>query len=82
MTSTITHRQSDVLAMIKRFIKANSWPPTRVEIAKAMNWASPNAAEEHLKALAKLGFIEIAPGVSRGIRVIEKKKRTTSATSA
>lgn len=33
---------------------------------------SANAAEEHLKALAKKGYIEMLPGTSRGIRLAEQ----------
>ncbi len=46
-------------------------PPTRAEIALQLGFKSANAAEEHLKALAKKGFIEMLPGTSRGIRLIE-----------
>ena len=46
-------------------------PPTRVEIADALGFKSANAAEEHLKALAKKGAIEMVPGASRGIRLVD-----------
>ena len=46
-------------------------PPTRVEIAAELGFRSPNAAEDHLKALAKKGVIELVPGASRGIRIID-----------
>lgn len=38
-------------------------PPTRVEISKELGFRSPNAAEEHLKALARKGVIEIVSRV-------------------
>ena len=44
-------------------------PPTRAEIARQLGFRSANAAEEHLKALAKKGVIEILSGTSRGIRL-------------
>ena len=44
-------------------------PPTRAEIAQKLGFKSANAAEEHLKALAKR-VIEIMPGTSRGIRLL------------
>jgi repressor LexA len=34
-----------------------------------LGFKSPNAAEEHLKALARKGAIEMTPGASRGIRI-------------
>ena len=44
-------------------------PPTRAEIALQLGFRSPNAAEEHLRALARKGCIELLPGSSRGIRL-------------
>ncbi|NHH99048.1 MULTISPECIES: transcriptional repressor LexA [Oceanimonas] len=65
----LTPRQSQVLDIIKEHIQQTGMPPTRVEIAKVLGFKSANAAEEHLKALAKKGVIEIMPGTSRGIRL-------------
>jgi len=45
-------------------------PPTRAEIAQQLGFRSPNAAEEHLKALARKGVIEIVSGASRGLRLL------------
>ena len=47
-------------------------PPTRAEIARRLGFKSANAAEEHLKALAKKGCIEIMPGTSRGIKLTQE----------
>ncbi len=44
-------------------------PPTRAEIAAELGFRSVNAAEEHLRALARKGVIELLPGASRGIRL-------------
>lgn len=65
----LTKRQTEVLECIKRHIGETGYPPTRADIAKDLGFRSANAAEEHLKALAKKGAIEIIPGTSRGIRV-------------
>lgn len=65
----LTPRQSEILEFIKRCIEDNGYPPTRAEIATKLGFKSPNAAEEHLKALARKGAIEMTPGASRGIRV-------------
>ena len=43
--------------------------PTIVRFANKLGFKSANAAEEHLKALARKGAIEIIPGASRGIRL-------------
>ncbi|MGB1239512.1 MAG: transcriptional repressor LexA [Pseudomonadales bacterium] len=65
----LTKRQTDVLNCINDHIDATGYPPTRADIARSLGFKSANAAEEHLKALAKKGAIEIIPGTSRGIRV-------------
>jgi len=65
----LTKRQQEVLDVIKSHIDETGYPPTRAEIAKTLGFRSANAAEEHLKALAKKGAIEMMPGTSRGLRI-------------
>ena len=65
----LTPRQNQVLDCIRNYIIDTGYPPTRAEIATELGFKSPNAAEEHIKALARKGAIEIIPGASRGIRV-------------
>ncbi|WP_429236932.1 transcriptional repressor LexA [Aeromonas salmonicida] len=66
----LTPRQAEVLELIKVNMSETGMPPTRAEIAQKLGFKSANAAEEHLKALAKKGVIEIMPGTSRGIRLL------------
>lgn len=65
----LTPRQSQIFDLIKEKISDVGMPPTRAEIADFFGFKSANAAEEHLKALAKKGYIEMLPGTSRGIRL-------------
>jgi repressor LexA len=65
----LTARQTQVLDLVKRHILDTGYPPTRADIALELGFKSPNAAEEHLKALARKGAIEMIPGTSRGIRL-------------
>ena len=65
----LTARQGQVLALIQKAIARTGAPPTRAEIAAALGFASANAAEDHLRALAKKGVIELVSGTSRGIRL-------------
>ena len=67
----LTERQAQILELIKQSIVSTGMPPTRAEIAQRLGFKSANAAEDHLKALAKKGHIEILPGTSRGIRLTE-----------
>ena len=68
----LTARQQQILDMIRRHIEDNNAPPTRAEIALAFGFRSPNAAEQHLRALARKGVIELTPGNARGIRLMEE----------
>ena len=65
----LTARQTEVLELIKTTMLETGMPPTRAEIARQLGFRSANAAEEHLKALARKGVIEILPGTSRGIKL-------------
>lgn len=70
----LTPRQAEILDLIRTNIEATGMPPTRAEIAKRLGFRSANAAEEHLKALAKKGVIEMMPGMSRGIRLLAEEE--------
>lgn len=65
----LTARQEEILALIREWIATTGLPPTRAEIAEHFGFSSPNAAEQHLKGLAKKGVLELVPGTSRGIRL-------------
>lgn len=67
--SDLTPRQSQVLHVIRQALVETGMPPTRAEIAAQLGFRSPNAAEEHLRALARKGCVELVPGSSRGIRL-------------
>jgi repressor LexA len=68
----LTPRQQEILDFIRNTVEMLGAPPTRAEISSAFGFASPNAAEEHLKALAKKGSIVLEPGAARGIRLVEQ----------
>lgn len=65
----LTPRQEEILNLIREWIETTGVPPTRVEIAQRFGFSSPNAAEAHLKVLAKKGVLDLVPGTSRGIRL-------------
>jgi repressor LexA len=66
----LTPRQLEILDLIRRHLVTTGFPPTRAEIAAELGFRSANAAEEHLKALARKGVIELTSGASRGIRLV------------
>ena len=75
VTTTLTARQQQILDLIKQHISETGYPPTRAEIANELGFKSPNAAEEHLRALARKGVIEMISGTSRGIRLLEEEHK-------
>ena len=67
----LTSRQQQVLDLVRQHIEQTGYPPTRADIARELGFRAANAAEEHLKALARKGAIEMIAGASRGIRLPE-----------
>src|SRR5690606_5062689 len=84
MASKLTDRQQEILDLIRQTVARTGFPPTRAEIARALGFRSPNAAEDHLKALARKGATELTAGASRGIRLkdpAEGRRATHAAAS-
>lgn len=63
----LTARQREMLQFIESRMRDEGMPPTRAEIVEHFGFASPNAAQCHLRALADRGAIELRPGTARGI---------------
>ena len=76
----LTDRQLEILDLIKNSISQTGSPPTRAEIAELLGFKSANAAEDHLRALAKKGVIELVSGRSRGIRLTDTAAFTSATT--
>src|SRR3974390_2841669 len=72
--SDLTPRQARVLRFIQRSLGETGMPPPRAEIAAELGFRSPNAAEEHLRTLARKGVIQLLPGTSRGIRLCDPRR--------
>jgi len=77
----LTKRQQEIFDFILESMASNGAPPTRVEIADHFGFRSPNAAEDHLKALDKKGHIELKSGTSRGIFITEEARLSSQITS-
>lgn len=73
-SDTLTARQAEILGLIRNYIAEEGCPPTRAEIAASLGFRSPNAAEDHLRALERKGAIEIISGSARGIRLLDKNE--------
>ena len=69
----LTDRQKEILDLIKSYVGDYGFPPTRADISKELGFKSANAAEQHLRAIEKKGYIKILSGASRGI-VLNKEE--------
>ena len=70
----LTKQQSKVLACVEVYLNKTGFPPTRAERCKELGFKSPNAAEMHLWALEKKGYISIQSGSSRGISIVKSQQ--------
>lgn len=65
----LTQRQREILTYLRDHRRDQGYPPTRAEIARHFGFRSANAAEQHLRALARKGVLDLLPGASRGMRL-------------
>lgn len=72
MTETLTERQSEVLNIIRDFIRVNGIAPSHAELAKAIGVSSTRAAADHLKALERKGHIRLHSDKPRGIQLMSE----------
>tara|TARA_B100000678_G_scaffold192626_1_gene161202 strand:+ start:1271 stop:1936 length:666 start_codon:yes stop_codon:yes gene_type:complete len=82
MTRPLTPRQQNVYDFIVKTMNELGYPPTRAEISRALGFRSPNAAEEHLRALERKGAIRVIRGTSRGIRLPAQEADSGAANEA
>jgi len=71
MPLPLTARQQQILDWIRAHLETTGMPPTRAEIAAGLGFRTASSAEDHLRALARKGAIELTPGASRGLRLAE-----------
>ncbi len=81
--SLLTKRQAEILNFIRSHIQYSGFPPTISEIQEQFSFKSPNAVQEHLKALERKGQIRRSPNQWRGLELTAPhKSRDESAHNA
>ena len=70
---SLSPKQLEVLGFIHKFMQTHELPPTRGEIAQGMGLRNRQGIDQHLRALAAKGAIELRPGISRGIRLRDEE---------
>ena len=66
----LTDRQQEVLDRIREHIQQWGMPPSRSELAQSLGLAFASAVNYHLKALERKGWIQLNPGMDRGIQLL------------
>src|SRR4030067_2425926 len=77
--SLLTKRQAEILSFIKTHIQYSGFPPTISEIQGQFSFKSPNAVQEHIKALVRKGQIRRNPNQWRGLELMDFNKSRNEA---
>ncbi len=65
----LTDRQQQVLDFVTQYVAAQERPPSWWEIADALGLSQTGGVRKHLQALEKKGYLTLASGTTRGIRL-------------
>jgi len=74
----MTDRQRQIFDYISDVTTQQGYPTTVRDIANRFQFASPNGAVCHLKALRKKGWITWEPGKARTVRVAQCQEQTAT----
>ncbi len=65
----LSPRQQQILELIAQFMAQAGLPPTRADLARALRLRNRQGIEQHLRALERKGYLQLEPGIARGIRL-------------
>ena len=66
----LSPRQQQILRLIGHFITRQGLPPTRADLARALRLRNRQGIDQHLRALERKGYLQLEPGIARGIRLL------------
>jgi len=66
----LSPRQQQILQRIAEFIAQQSRPPTRADLARALGLRNRQGIDQHLRALERKGYLQLEPGIARGLRLL------------
>lgn len=69
----LSPRQRQILQRITEFMAEEGWPPTRADLARAMGLRNRQGIDQHLRALERKGYLQLEPGIARGLRVLQRE---------
>jgi repressor LexA len=70
-STPLSPRQRQILTRIAQFIAQQGRPPTRADLARAMGLRNRQGIDQHLRALERKGYLELEPGIARGLRLVD-----------
>ena len=79
---SLSDTQRAILELIAERIEHEGLPPSQTEIARAFGFSSVRAAQYHLEALERAGYIERLPGRARGLRLLRPPASSEAAAVA
>jgi repressor LexA len=66
----LSPRQQQILQRITEFMAQQGRPPTRADLARALGLRNRQGIDQHLRALERKGYLQLEPGIARGLRLL------------
>ena len=77
----LSPRQQQILRLIGQFIAHHGLPPTRADLARALHLHNRQGIDQHLRAIERKGYLQLEPGIARGIRLLHGVPPAAAATA-
>jgi repressor LexA len=78
----LSPRQQQILRLISQFMLRHGLPPTRADLARALRLRNRQGIDQHLRAIERKGYLQLEPGIARGIRLLHDATPLAATTAA
>ena len=78
----LSPRQQQILRLISQFMTRRGLPPTRADLARALRLRNRQGIDQHLRAIERKGYLQLEPGIARGIRLLHSAASAIEAAAA
>ena len=78
----LSPRQQQILRLISQFMLRHGLPPTRADLARALRLRNRQGIDQHLRAIERKGYLQLEPGIARGIRLLHDASTATTPAAA
>jgi repressor LexA len=79
---SLSLRQQQILDQIAQFMTLQGRPPTRADLARALGLRNRQGIDQHLRALERKGYLQLEPGIARGLRLLHSEPAAGAAAIA